>query len=755
MKKSGESLIDFCYRLLNVGIFLSTLICFFSAFFDMTGTVWKHFAVMFMTAALFFAVRKWNKRQQIYTILFMVSFLVIFFGVTGREKLAESFFVTDGFIWTVVLAVLACVLHLWSEKYFFLKISFLVVLYVILLCLLFDGRYVPKTGVALLVLYAVMTLTEYIRISCREKENFHAYFVWIAPFFALYFFILCLMPAPETPYSWQWLKDIYLRVEEKITICAENLVNRNNEDLGGAISGFSERAALFSNIAADDRNIMVIGTAPGKKPSLYLAGKIYDVFDGREWSSTGEGDARERLFDTMETVCALEEYAKGDTDHPIYYNSIQVQMEYRHFHTDYLLAPSKTRNIEGKLGYRQNGADLVFDKKAGYGTEYMLQYCRMNMGRETTKDFLQSGVAEDVDLWGRTVKAYAEDEIPYTELFAYRETMRARYLPETTLTPETEEWLAAVTKEAEDEVDGLFCIEEALADMGYHSNPGGLPKEVTDEKSFLHYFLMEKQEGFCTHFATAFVLLARAEGFPARYVQGFCVPLGNEGETEVYSSMAHAWPEVYLEGKGWIPFEPTPGYIVRRYPAEPEKADKEDDTDEGKESGEKEYAFGNTEILDDEEDGEDAERKEREEKLRELGRAVRFIAICGALVLAVGMLLFIIDRLSERYREKRRSTDEKYRRAVLRNLQILSMIGWERKQAETYQELVERIEEEKGEDAIPTAFITTYENMLYGPREIGERELKECLEQREGLMRILRKQKGRRYVFYWLRVFVT
>ena len=37
-------------------------------------------------------------------------------------------------------------------------------------------------------------------------------------------------------------------------------------------------------------------------------------------------------------------------------------------------------------------------------------------------------------------------------------------------------------------------------------------------------------------------------------VQGFCVPV-QEGETAVFSNMAHAWPEAYLEGVGWVPFE--------------------------------------------------------------------------------------------------------------------------------------------------------------------------------------------------------
>lgn len=753
MEKGNGAIITFLYRLLHAGVFSSAVILYFSDFYGMTGLTWKHFVVLFLSVASFFCVSKLQKRQRIYAILLIALFSAFVSVVMGKEKLGVLIPAMNSYLGTFVLAMSVCVLQLFFEKYFPIKASFCVILCGMLLYSLFVRRHVPQMGVLFLLLYVVMTLTEYtwLKKGNKEKENSHAYIVWLAPFFALYFGVLVLIPAPEKPYSWQWLKNIYLRMEEKITIYTENLVNRNDEDMDGAISGFSERAVLFSNLAADDKNIMVIETASGKKQPLYLAGKIYDVFDGREWKSTKEGSDGERLLDTMETVCALEAYAEGESDSLTYYNGIRAKAGYRHFHTDYLLTPSKTWKIEGGMRYQQRGADLVFGKKAGYGTEYTFQYCRLNMGRETTRDFLQSDSAENQSLWESTVKAYAEENITYAQLLAYRENMRKRYLPKTTVCPETEEWLSEVTKDAEDEIAGLFCIEEALADMEYNVNPGGLPGEVTDEQSFLNYFLLEKQEGFCTYYATAFVLLARAEGFPARYVQGFCVPLGNAKETAVYSGMAHAWPEVYFEGKGWIPFEPTPGYGVRRYPAEPKKADKEEDAATVKESVEREYVFGNTETLEDEED---ENRKEREEKLRELRRTVIFITICGSLILAVGMLLFIIDRMSEKYREKRRTTGEKYKRAVLRNMQILSMLGWERERSETYHELAERIGKGEDGEVMPTAFIATYENILYGTREIGERELEECLEQRDRLMQILRKKKGRRYVFYWLRLSV-
>jgi transglutaminase-like putative cysteine protease len=67
--------------------------------------------------------------------------------------------------------------------------------------------------------------------------------------------------------------------------------------------------------------------------------------------------------------------------------------------------------------------------------------------------------------------------------------------------------------------------------------------------------------GYCEQFAGTFAAFARAVGIPARVVVGFTP--GDRSETDglfhVRGRNAHAWPEVYFQGIGWVPFEPTPG----------------------------------------------------------------------------------------------------------------------------------------------------------------------------------------------------
>lgn len=72
-------------------------------------------------------------------------------------------------------------------------------------------------------------------------------------------------------------------------------------------------------------------------------------------------------------------------------------------------------------------------------------------------------------------------------------------------------------------------------------------------------FLFNTRKGFCGHFASAFVTLMRAAGVPARVVTGY---LGGEwnpigGFYVVHQSDAHAWAEIWLDGRGWTRVDPT------------------------------------------------------------------------------------------------------------------------------------------------------------------------------------------------------
>jgi transglutaminase-like putative cysteine protease len=77
-------------------------------------------------------------------------------------------------------------------------------------------------------------------------------------------------------------------------------------------------------------------------------------------------------------------------------------------------------------------------------------------------------------------------------------------------------------------------------------------------------FLFEHRKGTCEHFASAYVVLCRLAGIPARIVVGYAAGEYNpfSGLYEVKRSDAHAWAEIYIDGLGWLTREPTQGFTL-------------------------------------------------------------------------------------------------------------------------------------------------------------------------------------------------
>lgn len=72
---------------------------------------------------------------------------------------------------------------------------------------------------------------------------------------------------------------------------------------------------------------------------------------------------------------------------------------------------------------------------------------------------------------------------------------------------------------------------------------------------FAARFLFETHKGYCIHIAHSLVYLFRARGIPARVAQGYMVGQERNGDAStivVMNDDGHAWPEIYLEGAGWV-----------------------------------------------------------------------------------------------------------------------------------------------------------------------------------------------------------
>jgi len=135
-------------------------------------------------------------------------------------------------------------------------------------------------------------------------------------------------------------------------------------------------------------------------------------------------------------------------------------------------------------------------------------------------------------------------------------TDRYLTLPDT-ITPRTRELAEQIAAGQETPYDVVAAVTRYLRNNIRYSEIITATRPADQDS--LDWFLFDLQVGFCNYYASSEVILLRSLGIPARLAVGF-----SEGEhlrgtntTVVYERNAHAWPEVYFPGFGWVEFEPT------------------------------------------------------------------------------------------------------------------------------------------------------------------------------------------------------
>jgi transglutaminase-like putative cysteine protease len=139
----------------------------------------------------------------------------------------------------------------------------------------------------------------------------------------------------------------------------------------------------------------------------------------------------------------------------------------------------------------------------------------------------------------------------------YPADIAARYtqLP-STVTPRTQELAFAIKGDATNPYDTAERLETWLRTNITYQEDVDFPPEDQD---VVDYVLFDSRVGYCEYYASAFIVMARSLGIPARMVTGF-FPADRDRDAGGFlyrERNAHAWPEVYFEGHGWVPFEPT------------------------------------------------------------------------------------------------------------------------------------------------------------------------------------------------------
>jgi len=115
-------------------------------------------------------------------------------------------------------------------------------------------------------------------------------------------------------------------------------------------------------------------------------------------------------------------------------------------------------------------------------------------------------------------------------------------------------YASSIIEGIESSYERLKTLERHLRDnFEYGADFEPVPEGIDP----VEWFLFNQTKGTCAHFNSAFVLLARSLGLPARIVAGFLM-VPDLNYQRVMPDKGHMWAEAYFEGLGWITFDATP-----------------------------------------------------------------------------------------------------------------------------------------------------------------------------------------------------
>ena len=247
---------------------------------------------------------------------------------------------------------------------------------------------------------------------------------------------------------------------------------------------------------------------PPPAHQLYWRGPVLSNFNGRTWSSDGPG-MRGRMTDTVEYL--------GDP------------VEYR-----VMLEPHGRRWVFALDMPQSWSADQGIRMESHY---QLVRFPRSIRGRF---DYRLTSFPDY-----RAQEQLSERQLDYYTRLPETSNPRSQALAKT--------W-------ASESATPRGVIERAFdffrAEVFYYTlTPPALGAHAADE------FLFEAREGFCEHYASAFTVLMRAAGIPARVVTGYQGGELNSTRLGEYfivrQTDAHAWTEVWLEDEGWVRVDPT------------------------------------------------------------------------------------------------------------------------------------------------------------------------------------------------------
>ena len=605
------------------------------------------------------------------------------------------------------------------------------------------------------ILTSAMLFTLILTTVTSEVEHYwkkeggtdeRRHMVGIIPFMILCAVLVLFTPSPAEPYDWpvahriwQFAKDTATRISQFFS---------SDEDYMDTPIGFSSTGASLHGSLSDDNapeEMLTVSFNSKDTPALNLGACGYNEFNGRSWSSTADGKeiGLRHHLDPIEAQAAL--MVGGANTFLDHMRSIDVTVTYSGLNTRYALLPGKYYDISSRgalLETRQDRDNTVFADKRGLGTSYSFSSIMLN---KKHKEFIElmskTGRPVSPDEWNDTVTRvlrYRKNDYPYEEYLAYIGSVKANYLRDVHVSDALRARLDSLYEGSDGPYERMLRLEAVLSQFTYTTSPGAIPDYVDSPESFLDWFMLENPKGYCSHFATAMVLLARAEGLPARYVEGFHVPPSTQGGTKVTDHNAHAWAEIYFEGFGFIAFDPTPGYSPDSvWQTSSERAAYLSSLSKGSLE-----AFMNA--IEAEEGSDVAEEPEIPE---ETSPALILIPALMCLILFPTALL--LYRAIQKSRFGRLPDGLKAVRLCHSNMKLMRFLGARKEKNETLSEFAAR--EKAGVPEVLFGFISVYEELSYSNKPLTQDTLFSLMQSYRDLCAYASGK--RRIAFFFYRLF--
>lgn len=371
-------------------------------------------------------------------------------------------------------------------------------------------------------------------------------------------FISAITLAQHYPYEAAWVQKIVEKFEQ------EGYYYYSTENFSVQSTGIlSEDRSLGGDISPDDRVILEVKTSS----PIYLKALSQAIYTGTAWTSENKESVSVeatslKLEDTQEFLEMVQWISEEEFENLFVKETAHIQ--FVNLNTKTVFIPLKTESVtitsEERDLLRWGTDALTLEMPASHNFTYTAEFYNPQMAGGEFAELLQkreSGFYKEMkQLQGDSVQNI-DKWIEHAERLTWYYTQLPDELPE-----RIRELAYEITQEQDSQYDKVKALENYLAEnYVYTLTPG----PATEEMDFVDEFLFETQQGYCTYFASAFAILTRSLGIPARYVEGYVLPQELDLEKQVYvvtNKRAHAWVEVYFEGLGWINFEATPPYRV-------------------------------------------------------------------------------------------------------------------------------------------------------------------------------------------------